>query len=106
MLRVNHKARFNKTAEVEVEAVKKALAQETDLGEASSLVPSSVREELTDAVLFWIDQNGHSQRYLSWKNTGEAILFEREADMDAWKMTEAFEPVESDTPKKRKMIMG
>lgn len=106
MLRINHKARFNKMVEVDVEAVKEALAQETDLGSASTVVPNNIKEDLTELVLFWIEKNGHQERHLYWKNDGEAALFVRAEERDAWVLSQAFEPEKEELPKKRKMIMG
>lgn len=105
MIRVTHKARFDKVKEVDPAAARAAVDGAVNLGEATTKVPSDHARTLTQEVLRWASQMGCASQGLRWGADGCAILFRNEAEAVAWDVGNDESTVDVQ-PRRRKMIMG
>ena len=105
MIRVTHRARFDKVKEVDPVAARAAVDSAHNLGNATTKVPAEHARTLTQEVLRWASANGCGSQALRWGEDGGAILFRNEAEAVAWDEGNR-EAVADAVPKRRKMIMG
>ena len=105
MIRVTHRARFDKVKEVDPAAARAAVDGAQNLGEATTKVPAEHARTLTQEVLRWASQHGCASQALRWGGDGGAILFRNEAEACAWDEGNR-EGVADAVPRRRKMIMG
>jgi hypothetical protein len=105
MIRVTHRAKFDRVKEVDPGAARAAVDGAANLGEATTKVPAAHAKTLTQEVLRWASQMGCTSQGLRWGADGCAILFRNEAEAVAWDQGNAETTVEPQ-PRRRKMIMG
>lgn len=105
MIRVTHRARFDKVKEVDPVAARAAVDQASNLGNATTKVPAEHAKALTQEVLRWASAEGCTSQALRWGADGVAILFRSETDAIAWDDGNR-ETMAEAVPRRRRMIIG
>lgn len=106
MIRVTHRANFDRVKETDSDATKKALIGENNLGEATTKVPSELRANLCQEVMRWINANAETHHgAIRWDEEGSGIFFKNETEAIAWEIgNQQNDP--DPKPQRRKKIYG
>lgn len=106
MIRVTHRANFDRVKETDSEATKKALIGEDNLGDATTKVPSELRENLSQEVMRWAAANtGTHHGALRWDEDGKGIFFKNETEAMTWEIGNQ-NNAPPPKPQRRKKIFG
>lgn len=106
MVRVTHRANFDRVKETDFEATKKALIGEDNLRDATTKVPVELRENLSQEIMRWAAANTDMQHgALRWDEDGKGIFFPSENEAVTWEIgIQKNEPTPK--PQRRKKIFG
>lgn len=106
MVRVTHRAKYDRVKETDSDATKKALIGEDNLGNATTMVPHELRENLSQEIMRWAAANaGMHHGALRWDENGKGIFFKNEAEAITWEIGQQ-ENAPAPKPQRRKKIFG
>lgn len=109
MLRVTHRARFDRTKQVDADQARAMVKSLPDLGRASTKVPVEYAANLSLEVLAWLSKTCGDQRLpgaLRWENDGTARHFPSEAEARQYDELNPEDETEIAPAKRRRVMMG